>query len=92
MDKVVTVDSTSDDRTVNNVMRHAYRVLSDEEKATMQKIKDDGLAFDALSDEHALKLLHQIFEDRFGECDDASEAMSEATKNNFSALGIAVDD
>lgn len=38
------VDSTSDDRTVNNVMRHAYRVLTDEEKAAMQKIKDDGLA------------------------------------------------
>jgi hypothetical protein len=40
-----TVTSTSDKRTVDNVMRHAYRVLSDEEKATMQKIKDDGLAF-----------------------------------------------
>lgn len=40
-----TVDSTSDDRTVNNVMRHAYRVLTDEEKAVMQKLKDDGLAF-----------------------------------------------
>lgn len=39
-----TVDSAGDDRTVNNVMRHAYRVLSDEEKAAMQKIKDDGLA------------------------------------------------
>jgi hypothetical protein len=39
-----TVPSTSDERTVNNVMRHAYRVLSDEEKAAMQKIKDDGLA------------------------------------------------
>jgi hypothetical protein len=39
------VDSTSDDRTVNNVMRHAYRVLTDEEKAAMQKVKDDGLAF-----------------------------------------------
>lgn len=39
------VDSTSDDRTVNNVMRHAYRVLSDEEKALMQRLKDDGLAF-----------------------------------------------
>lgn len=38
------VDSTSDARTVNNVMRHAYRVLTDDEKATMQKIKDDGLA------------------------------------------------
>lgn len=39
------VDATSDERTVNNVMRHAYRVLSDAEKAQMQKIKDDGLAF-----------------------------------------------
>ena len=39
------VNSTSDERTVNNVMRHAYRVLTDAEKASMQKIKDDGLAF-----------------------------------------------
>lgn len=40
-----TVDSTSDERTVNNVMRHAYRVLGEDEKAAMQKIKDDALAF-----------------------------------------------
>lgn len=40
-----TVPSTSDARTINNVMRHAYRVLSDDEKSQMQKIKDDGLAF-----------------------------------------------
>ena len=33
----------SDARTVNNVMRHAYRVLTDDEKATMQAIKDKGL-------------------------------------------------
>ena len=39
------VDSTSDARTVNNTMRHAYRVLSDEEKASMAKIKDMGLEF-----------------------------------------------
>lgn len=39
------VASTSDERTVNNTMRHAYRVLSDVEKASMQQIKDDGLAF-----------------------------------------------
>lgn len=39
------VNSTSDERTVNNVMRHDYRVLTDEEKAQMKKIKDDGLAF-----------------------------------------------
>jgi len=38
------VDSKSDERTVNNVMRHGYRVLTDAEKAQMQKIKDDGLA------------------------------------------------
>lgn len=37
-----TVDSTSDQRTVNNVMRHEYRVLSDEEKKAMQAIKDKG--------------------------------------------------
>jgi hypothetical protein len=40
---MTTVNSTSDDRTVNNVMRHAYRVLSDAEKAQMQAIKDKGL-------------------------------------------------
>ena len=39
-----TVDSTSDARTVNNTMRHQYKVLSDAEKASMLKIKDDGLA------------------------------------------------
>lgn len=44
------VSSTGDDRTANNVMRHAYRVLSDAEKANMQKIKDDGLAFHNLID------------------------------------------
>lgn len=44
------VSSTSDDRTVNNVMRHAYRVLSDEEKAAMQEIKDLGLQLHELLD------------------------------------------
>lgn len=38
-----TVDSTSDERTVNNVMRHQYRVLTDAEKQQMQAIKDKGL-------------------------------------------------
>lgn len=44
---MASVDSTSDARTVNNgnTMRHAYRVLSDAEKANMQAIKDAGLAF-----------------------------------------------
>lgn len=38
-----TVKSTSDQRTVNNVMRHEYRVLTDAEKAAMQAVKDKGL-------------------------------------------------
>lgn len=42
---MASVDSTSDDRTVNNTMRHAYRVLTDVEKANMQAIKDEGLKF-----------------------------------------------
>lgn len=44
------VSSTSDERTVNNTMRHAYRVLSDEEKANMAKVKDMGLEFHSLVD------------------------------------------
>jgi hypothetical protein len=42
------VDSTSDDRTVNNTMRHQYRTLSDSEKADMLKVKDMGLEFHTL--------------------------------------------
>jgi hypothetical protein len=42
---MASVDSASDDRTVNNTMRHAYRVLTDAEKANMQSIKDEGLKF-----------------------------------------------
>ena len=37
-----TIGSTSDERTINNVMRHEYRVLTEGEKATMQAIKDKG--------------------------------------------------
>ena len=42
---MTSIDSTSDERTVNNVMRHEYRVLSGLEKAQMQSIKDLGLEF-----------------------------------------------
>ncbi|MDX9860890.1 MAG: hypothetical protein RBS99_08215 [Rhodospirillales bacterium] len=45
-----TIGSISDERTVNNVMRHEYRVLSEEEKATMQAIKDKGREFFELLD------------------------------------------
>ncbi len=40
-----TVDSTSDDRTANNTMRHQYRVLTDDEKQAMQRMKDMGAEF-----------------------------------------------
>lgn len=43
--KKETVASESDERVVNNVMRHEYRVLSDAEKELMRRIKDSGLAF-----------------------------------------------
>lgn len=46
------VDATSDERTVNNLMRHQYRVLSDEEKAAMQLLKDIGLEF--------VEVLHKV--------------------------------
>jgi hypothetical protein len=39
------VASTSDERTVNNVMRHEYRVLSEAEKTQMKNVKDAGLVF-----------------------------------------------
>jgi hypothetical protein len=39
------MESTSDQRTVNNTMRHQYKVLSEEEKQQMTALKDVGLAF-----------------------------------------------
>lgn len=44
------VSSASDERTVNNanVMRHNYRVLSDQEKNLMVEVKDLGLHFHTL--------------------------------------------
>lgn len=37
------IDSTSDERTVNNTVSHKYRVLSEVEKKAMTHIKDMGL-------------------------------------------------
>ena len=45
------IDSGSDERIVNNVMRHEYRVLDDSEKASMKSIKDIGLEFHDLCDQ-----------------------------------------
>ena len=42
---VNSVNSASDGRTVNNAVRHQYRILGDEEKAQMLTIKDLGAAF-----------------------------------------------
>jgi hypothetical protein len=36
------LDSTSDRRVENNVLRHEYRVLSDYEKEQMRRVKDLG--------------------------------------------------
>lgn len=39
------MDSTSDERTANNTVRHQYKVLNDVEKAQMLAVKDKGLEF-----------------------------------------------
>jgi hypothetical protein len=39
------IDSTSDERTVNNVMRHEYSILTETEKSEMKAVKDTGLEF-----------------------------------------------
>lgn len=44
------MDSTSDERTSNNTMRHQYRTLSDIEKRQMTQIKDIGEVFLKLID------------------------------------------
>jgi hypothetical protein len=49
------VQSESDERTVNNDVRHQYRVLSDEEKETMVWIKDQGLTMMEFIDERVPK-------------------------------------
>ena len=45
------LDSTSDDRTANNAVRHQYRTLSDEQKVQMVALKDLGAAFISKCDE-----------------------------------------
>jgi len=46
------VDSASDDRTANNAVRHAYRVLNEQEKFYMNAVKDVGASF--------IRLLHEM--------------------------------
>jgi hypothetical protein len=49
------VASESDERTVNNDVRHQYRVLSDAEKETMVWIKDQGLTMMEYIEAHVPK-------------------------------------
>lgn len=60
------VNSASDERTVNNVVRHEYRVLTPEEKANMKLIKDAGLDFltllDELDQDHHVQLARDYLE------------------------------
>jgi hypothetical protein len=49
------IQSESDERTVNNTMRHQYRVLSDAEKESMLWIKDQGLTMMEFIDERIPK-------------------------------------
>jgi hypothetical protein len=51
MTEPTSVDSTSDARVANNVVRHEYRILTDTEKAQMKRLKDLGLAFIEACDE-----------------------------------------
>ena len=45
------VSSESDERLVNNGVRHQYRVLTEEEKAAMVRLKDIGRNFlDSIDD------------------------------------------
>ena len=44
-DNAERIASTDARRVENNVMRHEYKILSDEEKKQMQEIKDMGLNF-----------------------------------------------
>jgi hypothetical protein len=47
--------SESDERTVNNDVRHQYRVLNDREKGAMLWIKDNALTMMEFIDEHVPK-------------------------------------
>ncbi len=47
-----TAESTSDERTANNAVRHAYRKLTEEEKSQVEAIKVLGAGF--------ISALHEI--------------------------------
>ncbi|ACL61261.1 DUF7681 family protein [Methylobacterium nodulans] len=51
---MATVESTSDKRTANNGVRHQSRLLTEDEKALVTRIKDAGATF--------IQLIHEIAE------------------------------
>lgn len=73
-----TVDSTSDERTVNNVMRHEYRVLTDDEKLLMRELKDKGLEMH--------NLLHRIGKTAHGYSFASRELSVAATKTEEAVM------
>lgn len=66
------VKANGDDRIVNNVMRHEYRVLTAAEKEWMKRIKDDGLKF--------WELLHDCGNTEYGASFASRELSIAATK------------
>jgi hypothetical protein len=77
-----TVNSAGDGRTVNNSVRHQYRVLTDAEKAQMTEIKDMGAAL--IAKLHAIGGTDALG-DRF-----ASRDLSLANTHNEDAVMRAV--
>lgn len=73
------VESTSDERTVNNVARHEYRILSDDEKASVRAIKDKGLEF--------IELCNSIEESGFREPTDPDEIIRGACVGSYENRG-----
>jgi hypothetical protein len=67
MQKGQRVSSSKDERIVNNVMRHEYRVLSESEKIQIQAIKDLGEEFlhrlDSLGNSRELALARTKMEE-----------------------------
>lgn len=54
------IDAAKDERTINNDVRHQYRVLSDVEKSQMMLVKDLGLNFLTVIDKFGSKREYSI--------------------------------
>jgi hypothetical protein len=74
------IDSASDDRVKNNVMRHEYRQLSDAEKVEMKAIKDAGVAL--------CDLILNLQTRRMAEVDKSLQAQAKLAGNNPAAYDM----